>query len=110
MGLWSIWISGLLLISLSLYATQNLPSHSRGRLNLNSSCFGDDVQTPRITLFTAPAPFTGSAGANQRLALRSWLALSPQITVVLFSQHPSVASNAAEFGSRVLVEPNIDFT
>lgn len=69
-----------------------------------------NMGNPRITIFSAPSPFTGSNGDRQSLAVRSWLSLSPQITVVLFSQDPSVFSFAGEFGSRVLVEPNIDFT
>ncbi|OMO78353.1 Reticulon [Corchorus capsularis] len=106
-GLWSIWVSGILLIALSIYATNKLslsknPNFSHGRFS--------GIDAPRITLFTAPAPFTGSLGTKQSLAIRSWLALSPQITVILFSQHPSVASFASSFGSRVLVEPNIDFS
>lgn len=69
-----------------------------------------DPDNPKITIFSAPSPFNGSIGAKQSLAVRSWLALSPQITVVLFSKDPSVVSFAVPFGSRVLVEPNIDFT
>ncbi|KAF5940071.1 hypothetical protein HYC85_021238, partial [Camellia sinensis] len=66
--------------------------------------------TPTITIFTAPAPFGGLVGERQVLAVRSWLGLSPDINVVLFSQHPSVFSFAGGFRSRVLVEPSIDFT
>ncbi|KAJ7943699.1 Nucleotide-diphospho-sugar transferase [Quillaja saponaria] len=58
----------------------------------------------------APTAFTGSIGARQILAVRSWLALSPHITVVLFSQDPSVFSFAGSFDSRVLVDTDIDFT
>uniref|UniRef100_A0A6N2N9H6 Uncharacterized protein n=1 Tax=Salix viminalis TaxID=40686 RepID=A0A6N2N9H6_SALVM len=58
---------------------------------------------PLITIFSAPT----APGSDQTLAIRSWLALSPQITVVLFTQHPSFAS---AFGSRVLVDSTIDFT
>ncbi|XVE85155.1 hypothetical protein DITRI_Ditri17bG0069000 [Diplodiscus trichospermus] len=106
-GLWSVWVSGILLIALSLYATQRLPLSMNPIFNHGS--FGD-LDTPKITIFTAPAPFTGSLGTKQSLAIRSWLALSPQITVVLFTQHPSAACFATSFGSRVLVEPDIDFT
>ena len=100
-----------MLISLSLYATQRLPS-LRDRIKapkLNYRALGN-LGNPRITIFSAPSPFNGSAEARQSLAVRSWLALSPQITVVLFSQDPSVVSFADAFGSRVLVDPNIDFT
>lgn len=107
-GLCSIWLSGFVLIALSLYVTQNLPSLN-DRIKVSKLNLGD-LGKPRITIFSAPSPFNGSVGARQSLAIRSWLALSPQISAVLFSQHPSVVSFAGDFGSRVLVEPNIDFT
>ena len=111
MGLWSIWLSGFALILLSFYSTQRLPPiiDQITKPILNQKEFRD-LGNPKITIFSAPSPFTGSVAARQSLAVRSWLALSSQITVVLFSQHPSVFSFAEAFGSRVLVEPNIDFT
>lgn len=105
-SLWSIWLSGFILIGLSIYATQNLPTFDKDPPKNNK--FNDNG--PRIAIFTAPGPFTGSLRSRQSLAIRSWLGLSPQITVVLFSQDPSVVDFAANFGSRLLVEPNIDFT
>lgn len=113
MELWSIWLSGFVLIVLSLYATQILlPSHKDqnnriSKLNKNAVL---DSTSLSITIFTAPKPFMGSTGTKQTLAVRSWLALSPHVTVVLFSQHPSVFSFASGFDSRVLVDANIDFT
>ncbi|GJT47501.1 beta-arabinofuranosyltransferase RAY1 isoform X1 [Tanacetum coccineum] len=67
---------------------------------------------PTVTIFAAATPFSGSVGSRQSLAIRSWLGLSQNIRVVLFSQDPSVFSFAASFdpGSRVSVEPDIDFT
>ncbi|KAK9277536.1 hypothetical protein L1049_007080 [Liquidambar formosana] len=110
-GLWSIWLSGFILVGLSLYATQRLPSLKeqidKPKFNYRGS--GDSC-SPKITIFSAPSPFTGSTGARQGLAIRSWLGLAPNITVMLFSQDPSVVSFAGAFGSRVSVEPNIDFT
>lgn len=93
----------MILIALSLYATQRLPS------------FKDQIKypnklihtPPNITIFTAPNEFLGSIGAKQRLAIRSWLALSPQVTVVLFCQHTCIADS---LGSRISVESDIDFT
>ncbi|KAH7570333.1 hypothetical protein JRO89_XS05G0089400 [Xanthoceras sorbifolium] len=108
MGLWSIWLSGFLLISLSIYATQKLPAFNNDQMLFKNRKFNHT--SPRITIFTAPGPFTASVGSRQSLAIRSWLGLSPQITVVLFSQDPSVAAFARNFGSRLLVEPNIDFS
>lgn len=65
---------------------------------------------PTISIFSAPRPFAGSIGVRQSLAIRSWLALSPQITVILFSQDSSVVSSARSLSSRVYVDSNIDFT
>ncbi|KAF5746564.1 hypothetical protein HS088_TW06G00735 [Tripterygium wilfordii] len=106
-GPWSIWLSGFFLIALSLHAIQLLPSLHN---HINTSEFTHNLGAPRITIFSAPDPFTAPAFARQTLAVRSWLAVSPQITVVLFSQDPSVVSFAGMYGSRVVVEPNIDFT
>ncbi|KAJ9176330.1 hypothetical protein P3X46_011654 [Hevea brasiliensis] len=111
-GLWSIWLYGFVFIAFSLYVTQRLPSFKDEiqRLpNFNHNDF-PNLGNPTITIFSAPVPFTGSAGARQNLAIRSWLALSPQITVILFTQDPSSASFAHPYGSRVLVDPSIDFT
>ncbi|PON99045.1 Nucleotide-diphospho-sugar transferase [Trema orientale] len=110
-GLWSIWLSGLALIGLSFYSTQRLPPiiDQIKKPALSQKGFLD-LGNPKITIFSAPSPFISSIAARQSLAVRSWLALSSQITVVLFSQHPSVFSFAEAFGSRVLVEPRIDFT
>ncbi|CAL9029992.1 unnamed protein product [Prunus brigantina] len=49
-------------------------------------------EPPRIIIFSTPRPFTSSVGARQSLVVRSWLALSPQIAVVLFSKDPYVVS------------------
>ncbi|XP_059657849.1 beta-arabinofuranosyltransferase RAY1 [Cornus florida] len=110
--LWWVWLVGLLLIGVSFYATQKLPSSLTDDIK-NPKAFEigfGDLGSPKITIFTAPRPFTGSDGARQSLAVKSWLGLSPDITVVLFSQDPSVVSFAGALGSRVSVEPNIDFT
>ena len=65
---------------------------------------------PRIIIFSALVPFVGPVGARQALAIRSWLALSPQVTVILFNQDPSAVPFASAFNSRVLVDSRIDFT
>ncbi|KAK8589841.1 hypothetical protein V6N13_088652 [Hibiscus sabdariffa] len=88
------------MIAISLYAT-------RGLLISNNPIFihgsFSDLGAPKITVFTAPMPFTGSSRTKQSLAIRSWLALSTQISVILFTQYHSAASFAISFGSRVLV-------
>ncbi|KAL9390269.1 hypothetical protein Peur_018874 [Populus x canadensis] len=85
------------LIALSLHATRRLPPSSFKQTRPRG------LSHPTITIFSAPT----APGSNQSLAIRSWLALPPQITVVLFTQHPSFAS---AFGSRVLVDSTTDFT
>ncbi|XP_058195157.1 beta-arabinofuranosyltransferase RAY1 [Rhododendron vialii] len=114
MGLWSIWLSGILLIALSFYATQKLPSSIKDQIKNTQMIFPrgrSNSGTPTITIFTAPSPpLSGSVGARQVQAIRSWIGLSPNITVVLFTQDPSVISFAGQFGSRVSAEPDIDFT
>ncbi|KAK3041852.1 hypothetical protein RJ639_000368 [Escallonia herrerae] len=103
-GLRLVWACGFFLILVSFYATtQMLPSQF-----LDHSF--TDSGSPTITIFAAPRPFSGSVGARQALAVRSWLGLSADIAVVLFSQDPSVFAFAGAFSSRVSVEPNIDFT
>lgn len=110
MGLWSIWLSGFVLICLSLYATHKLPSLEHKKTSFTHKNFENFPGNPTITILTAPEPFIGSVGDKQSLAIRSWLALSPWIKVVLFSQHSSVVSFADAFGSRIFVDSNIDFT
>ncbi|KAI3730877.1 hypothetical protein L1987_62056 [Smallanthus sonchifolius] len=108
-GLLMVWLCGFALISISFYAsTQILPSSSiKEQIKDLDSSVG-----PTVTIFAAARPFIGSIGSRQSLAIRSWLGLSQDIRVVLFSQDPSVFSFADSFGpdSRVSVEPNIDYT
>ncbi|KAM7250153.1 hypothetical protein ACFE04_022036 [Oxalis oulophora] len=110
MGLWSIWLSGFLLIALSLFATQKLPPLHNNSLLTKEVVLKADSGNFKITIFSAPRPFEGTVGLRQSEVILSWLGLSPDITVVLFSQDPFVLSFADNFGSRVLVESHIDFT
>lgn len=110
LGLILVWLCGFILISISFYATtQILPSSSSMKEHINNLT---SSTRPTVTIFTAVRPFSGSIGRKQTLAIRSWLGLSQDIRVVLFSKDPSVFSFAGSFGygSRVSVEPTIDFT
>ncbi|KAL3501134.1 hypothetical protein ACH5RR_035583 [Cinchona calisaya] len=112
LGLWLVWLCGAFLIGISFYATQMLSFSVEDQIK-KPKLFGNrfsDSFGPTIIIFTAVRPFEGSVGERQSLAVRSWLGLSPDINVVLFSQDPSAFSFAGAFGSRVSVEPNIDFT
>ncbi|CAN4123314.1 unnamed protein product [Withania somnifera] len=108
LGLWLIWLWGFLLIGVSFYVTQHMPF--KGHIKKTMIFSGELVDGPTITIFTAPKPFVGTIGERQALAIRSWLGLSLYISVVLFSQDPSVFSFAEMLSHRVSVEPNIDFT
>ncbi|KAL2323634.1 hypothetical protein Fmac_028013 [Flemingia macrophylla] len=109
--IWScgLWLSGFFFIALSLYATQRLPSYKdHTRTSKHATV---DFSSPSIIIFTAPKPFKGSTGMRQTQAVKSWLALSPYVTVAFFyCQDPSASSFADAFDSRVLVDTNIDFT
>lgn len=101
---------GFFLIGVSFYGTQMLKDQINIKQPGVSRVAFDDSSLPSITIFTAPSPFVGSIGERQSLAVRSWLGLSENINVVLFSQHPSVFSFATSIGSRISVETKIDFT
>lgn len=110
-GLWFIWVAGFLLIAVSLFATQRLASlEDHIKMAKHSYRSFANSTSPKITIFSAPDPSNGPPGPRQALAVRSWLALSPYISVVLFSRDPAVVDFAYAFGSRVSVEPSIDFT
>jgi ubiquinone/menaquinone biosynthesis C-methylase UbiE len=56
----------------------------------------------RITLFTAPKPFSGHIGVIQRNALRSWAALGPQVDILVLGDEPGLAESAEQVGARPL--------
>ncbi|EOA33216.1 hypothetical protein CARUB_v10019952mg [Capsella rubella] len=108
-GLLSVWLSGFLLIALSFYGTQLLsPSSLDGPFRYSTRSI---AAAPRITIFTALHSL--DEGSQALLGIRSWLALSSQVTVVLFSQHNNSSSYSSftdKFGSRLLLDSTIDFT
>lgn len=53
-----------------------------------------------LTLFTTAKPFSGHAGAIQRLALKSWAALSPRPEIILFGDEDGAKEFAGEIGAR----------
>ncbi|GJN14911.1 hypothetical protein PR202_gb01788 [Eleusine coracana subsp. coracana] len=63
---------------------------------------------PRITIFSAPRPLMESSPARQDLAVRSWLALPGNVSVVLLGANPAAAALAARLGRRVTVEAAVD--
>ncbi|XP_018452179.2 beta-arabinofuranosyltransferase RAY1 isoform X2 [Raphanus sativus] len=102
-GLISVWLSGFLLIALSFYGTLLLSP------SLNNPSFHQESSTaPRITIFTA---LHSSSSSFISQAIRSWLALSSQVTVVIFTQHNNYSPSFTDtFGSRLVLDSTIDFT
>ena len=52
-----------------------------------------------LTLFTAPKPFRGHIGLIQANAIRSWMALAPDIEVLLVGDEPGLAEAARRSAS-----------
>ncbi|KAJ4787801.1 Nucleotide-diphospho-sugar transferase family protein [Rhynchospora pubera] len=108
---YSICIIGFFIATFSLYSTLNL----HGEKNLGNGRLNGDSELPKVTIFSAPRPLISSNGsdltwARQKLAVRSWLALSDNVDVVLFGRHPSIVELKEGYSSRVTIEPSIDFT
>lgn len=101
---------GFLLIAVSFYGTQMLREPIEIEKSSVTGAAFDDSSIPSITIFTAPRPFVGLIGERQAVAVRSWLRLSENLNVVLFSQDPSVSSFAGSISPRISVETEIDFT
>lgn len=57
-----------------------------------------------LTVFTAPKPFEGHIDVIQRNAIGSWLALGPEVEVLLIGDELGLARAAAEYGVRHLAE------
>jgi hypothetical protein len=51
-----------------------------------------------ITILASPKPFVGEASEHQRNAIRSWLALAPDIEVILFGDASGTAEAAGRLG------------
>ncbi|KAF2931615.1 hypothetical protein DAI22_05g225100 [Oryza sativa Japonica Group] len=65
---------------------------------------------PRVAIFSAPLPPPDSSPARQELAVRSWLALPGNVSVVLLAAHPSAHALAGRLGGRVTVDAAIDIS
>lgn len=98
------------MIAVSFYGTQMLRVPIEIKKSSVSGPAFDDSIIPSITIFTAPRPFAGLIGERQAVAVKSWLGLSENLNVVLFSRDPSVSSFASSTSSRISVETEIDFT
>ncbi|CAN6346206.1 unnamed protein product [Urochloa humidicola] len=63
---------------------------------------------PRVTIFAAPRPPPEGSPARQELAVRSWLALPGNVSVVLLGAHASSLAISGRLRRRVTVDAAID--
>lgn len=63
---------------------------------------------PRITIFSDPRPPPEGSPERQELAVRSWLALPVNVSVVLLGASPAATALAARLGRRVTVVAAVD--
>ena len=56
------------------------------------------LERPLLTIFALPKAFTGHIGLIQNNALASWVALAPDVEVILFGDDPGAAEAAAKHG------------
>uniref|UniRef100_A0ACD5U1I4 Uncharacterized protein n=1 Tax=Avena sativa TaxID=4498 RepID=A0ACD5U1I4_AVESA len=95
-----VFIAGALLRRAS--SSSRAPSH-------NTVYDGDrPTAAPKITIFSAPLRPPDGSPARQEQAVRSWLALPGDVSVVLLGSHPSALALAGRLGRRVTVEAAID--
>lgn len=59
-------------------------------------------------IFSAPRPPPEASPARQELAVRSWLALPGNVSVVLLGAGPEAVALAARLGHRVTVDSAVD--
>ena len=59
------------------------------------------VESPLLTIFSAPKSFKGHIGVIQENAIRSWLGLRPKPRIILFSSEASTADAARRLNVRV---------
>jgi hypothetical protein len=55
-----------------------------------------------LTIFTSPKPFQGHIAVIQQNALRSWVALGPEVQVLVIGDEPGMSEAAQEAGVRHL--------
>ncbi|KAJ7519219.1 hypothetical protein O6H91_20G029100 [Diphasiastrum complanatum] len=99
----AVWVAGMLLISMSPFALNLLPSSPEWQVEKKA-------RPMTITIYTAPAPFEGRQGQRQMLAIYSWLQLNPRPSVVLLGQDASLSKFAEPLAPFVRVDTEIDFT
>ncbi|KAL5203199.1 hypothetical protein ABZP36_014151 [Zizania latifolia] len=87
-------------------------SHRRHGILPSSSGSGVGVGAagPSVTILSAPLPPPEGSPARLELAVRSWLALQGNVSVVLLGAHPSAHELAGKLGGRVTVDTAVDLS
>jgi len=98
----------LLLLALVAAAVLCLSSSSSRARSRRQHEEGGSGATPRVTIFSATRPAPEGSQARQELAVRSWLALPGNVSVVLLGAHASSLAVAGRLGRRVTVDAAID--
>jgi len=98
----------LLLLALVAAAVLCLSSSSSRARSRRQHEEGGSGATPRVTIFSAPRLTPEGSQARQELAVRSWLALPGNVSVVLLGAHASSLAVAGRLGRRVTVDAAID--
>jgi beta-arabinofuranosyltransferase len=98
----------LVLIALVSVASVLYASTSSSRARSRRHEEGSAPSPPRVTIFSAPRPPPDGSPARQDLAVRSWLALPGDVSVVLFDANSAAAALADRLGGRVTVEAAVD--
>jgi beta-arabinofuranosyltransferase len=94
------------LVSVAAVLCASTSSSSRARSRRHEE--GSTPPPPRVTIFSAPRPPPDGSPARQDLAVRSWLALPGDVSVVLFGANSAAAALADRLGGRVAVEAAVD--
>ena len=73
------------------------------RTNVEASSRRDDapLESPLLTIFSAPKAFKGHIGVIQENAIRSWLLLNPKPKIILFSNEAGIAEAARRLDVQV---------
>ncbi|KAF8715810.1 hypothetical protein HU200_026762 [Digitaria exilis] len=107
-------LSGLLLLlalvgAAAVLCLSSSSSRARSRRHHDEEIqAGGSRAAPRVTIFAAPRPPPEGSPARQELAVRSWLALPGNVSVVLLGAHASSLALAGRLGRRVTVDTAID--
>jgi hypothetical protein len=108
-------LAGCLLLFLALVAAAALsrsssssPRHHGEGGGSREVLPGGSGAAPRVTIFAAPRPPPEGSPARQELAVRSWLALPGNVSVVLLGAHAASLATAGRLGRRVTIDVAID--